>query len=95
MQKASASKLGPAVVQSSTTIAEKLGNEDYHMLLKNFFADITDAIVYNKGQIYQYVGDEVVITWDIKNGLNENHCIQCFFDMREAIQRKADYYRAQ
>lgn len=82
-------------MQSSTTIAERLGNERYHALLKDFFADITDAIIYNKGQIYQYVGDEVVITWDMKNGLDANHCIRCFFDMREAIQAKADYYRAQ
>ena len=79
-------------IQSSTTIAEKLGNERYHMLLKDFFADITDAIVFNRGQIYQYVGDEVVITWDMKNGLSENHCIQCFFDMKVAIESKSSVY---
>ncbi|MGI9551623.1 MAG: hypothetical protein ACR2MT_10515, partial [Aurantibacter sp.] len=46
----------------STSIAEKLGNTSYYDLLKNFFADITDSIIYNGGNIYQYVGDEVVIS---------------------------------
>jgi adenylate cyclase len=38
---------------SSTTIAEALGNKKYHNLLHDFFADITNPIIYNKGEIYQ------------------------------------------
>jgi adenylate cyclase len=48
---------------SSTTIAEALGNEKYHNLLHDFYADITNPIIYNKGEIYQYVGDEVIVSW--------------------------------
>ena len=72
-------------LQSSTTIAEKLGNEKYHMLLKDYFADITNAIIYNKGEIYQYVGDEIIITWKIVDGIRDNRCLECFFDMRKTI----------
>lgn len=79
-------------LMSSTTIAEKLGNEQYHSLLKDFFADITNAILFNKGEIYQYVGDEIVISWKMHNGVENNHCLHCFFDMRKAILDKKEKY---
>ena len=70
---------------SSTNIAEKLGNEKYHRLLRDFYADITNAIIYNKGEIYQYVGDEIVISWKLAAGIYNNQCLKCYFDMRKTI----------
>ena len=51
---------------SSTAIAEALGNKKYHSLLRDFYADMTNPIIYNKGEIYQYVGDEIVISICVK-----------------------------
>lgn len=81
-------------LNSSTTIAEKLGDEKYHQLLKEFFADITNPILDNKGEIYQYVGDEVVIAWKYENGFEHNRCIECFFDMKKEIQKRSSKYLA-
>lgn len=81
-------------LRSSTTIAEKLGNELYHNLLKDFYADITNSIIYNKGEIYQYVGDEVVISWKMENGLENHNCIKCFFDMRKTITGLKQKYQS-
>jgi len=53
-------------MRSSTTIAEKIGNEKYFNLLNDVFADITNTIINYEGEIYQYVGDEIVISWSIK-----------------------------
>jgi adenylate cyclase len=79
-------------LNSSTAIAEKLGDEKYHELLKEFFADITNPILDNKGEIYQYVGDEVVIAWKYRDGILNYHCIECFFDMKKQIYRLRDKY---
>ena len=68
-------------IDSSTSIAERLGDEAYHLLLKDFFADITTPILENKGSIYQYVGDEVVVSWNYEDGKEDLHCVRCFFDM--------------
>jgi len=81
-----------ADLMSSTSIAEKLGNEQYHHLLKDFFADLTNPILFNKGEIYQYVGDEIVISWKLKIGLEDNHCLRCYFEMQEAIEKKREQY---
>ncbi|HEY9044785.1 MAG TPA: adenylate/guanylate cyclase domain-containing protein [Ohtaekwangia sp.] len=80
-------------LNASTTIAETLGNEKYHELLKDFFADITYPILENKGEIYQYVGDEVVVAWTYRDGVENNHCIKCFFDIKQHINKNEAMYK--
>jgi adenylate cyclase len=79
-------------LNASTTLAEKLGDELYHQLLRDFFADITDPIVNTKGEIYQYVGDEVVVAWDYTAGIMNNRCIRCYFDIHQNIQLNKEKY---
>jgi len=50
-------------INESTAIAEELGHEKYFRMLRRFFADVTMSVLANDGEIYQYVGDEIVITW--------------------------------
>lgn len=80
-------------IKSSTTIAEKLGHINFFDLLNDFFSDITNAIIYTSGEVYQYVGDEVVVSWTMKNGTRRANCIRCFFGMQQAIHQKAGRYR--
>lgn len=77
---------------SSTSIAEQLGDETCHSLLKDFFADLTTPILENKGNIYQYVGDEVVVAWNYEDGKENLHCLKCFFEMKLQIQKKKEKY---
>jgi adenylate cyclase len=79
-------------LNSSTTIAEKLGNERYHELLKDFFADITNSILNHRGEIYQYLGDGVIIVWNAYADERDIRSIECFFDMKKEIQNKSDKY---
>ena len=79
-------------MKSSTTIAEQIGHTQFHKLLGDVFRDITDAILYNRGEIYQYVGDEVVISWKVAHGLKNVKCIQCFYDMETFMERKKGQY---
>lgn len=79
-------------LNNSTTLAEELGDEKYHNMLRDFFSDISDEILNNRGRIYQYVGDEVVIQWDYLEGTNNDHCVKTFFDIKAKISRRAAYY---
>ena len=79
-------------LKSSTTIAERIGLEKNHELLNDFFYDMTDSILECKGRIYQYVGDEIVITWRMKDGINNLNCIKCFFKIKNRIAGKKDQY---
>ncbi len=79
-------------LNSSTTIAERLGDERYHELLKDFFSDITNPILDNNGEIYQYVGDEVIVAWKYEDGVRDNQCVKCFFDIKVHIEKLREKY---
>ena len=79
-------------LNDSTRLAEQLGDENYHHMLRDFFADISDEIVNNQGRIYQYVGDEVVIQWDFQDSAPNDRCIRTFFDIKEKIARQRGKY---
>jgi len=46
-------------LNDSTSIAERLSNKAYSSFIKDYFHDISDAILMFGGEIYQYVGDEM------------------------------------
>ncbi len=79
-------------MKDSTAIAEKLGHVKYFKMLKEYYADLTDPIIAFGGEIYQYVGDEVVITWKQKKDKINNNCIHCFFAMKSALSNQANKY---
>jgi adenylate cyclase len=80
-------------MKASTTIAEKLGHIKYFELLNKYYADTTDAIIQTYGEVYQYAGDEIIVSWNLKNGLTENNCIRCFFMMKETFRTQSKSYQ--
>lgn len=80
-------------MKSSTTIAESLGHLKYFEMLKAYYSDLSEPVITYRGEIYQYVGDEMVVSWKLKNGLQDNNCIQCFFAMKAAIQKQTSEYK--
>jgi adenylate cyclase len=79
-------------LKSSTTIAEKMNSKKYFGLLREIFSDITEPILNSQGEIYQYIGDEVVVTWPAESGLADNNSLQCFFLITQALQNRREYY---
>lgn len=77
---------------SSTTIAEKIGDYKYSEFLKVFFFDLDEMISDTKGAVYQYIGDEVVVFWNVKDGISNNNCIRCYFDSKNIIYKKKERY---
>lgn len=80
-------------LNDATTIAEKLGSEKFSSFLRDFFNDIDIAITTSKGEVYQYVGDEIVVIWNTKYGLKDNNCISAFYSAVESIKSKEEYYK--
>jgi len=74
-----------ADMRSSTTIAEKIGHKQYFNLLSDLFADITNTILNFEGVIYQYVGDEIIISWPLKNGIKQANCLRCFLKIEQKL----------
>ena len=79
-------------LKSSTTIAERLGHVWYSRLIQDCFADITDAVVKHNAEIYQYVGDEVILCWESAAGIKRNRCIEAYFTFTQLLIRRSAYY---
>ncbi|HEY2992705.1 MAG TPA: adenylate/guanylate cyclase domain-containing protein [Methylomirabilota bacterium] len=80
-------------LQGSTQLAERLGSAGYFELLRRFVDDLTDPVLESEGEIYQYAGDEIVVTWPLARGVRAANCVRCFFDIRATVEREAGRYR--
>jgi adenylate cyclase len=82
-------------LEGSTQLAERLGSARYFELLRQFVDDLTEPVLESRGAIYQYAGDEVVITWPREAGAREAACVRCFFGIRAVVAERATAYQRQ
>ncbi|GAB3725465.1 hypothetical protein GCM10027594_06960 [Hymenobacter agri] len=80
-------------VKNSTGLAEQLGEERYSQFISDFFLDLSAPVVASRGEIYQYVGDEAVLTWPTAVGAAHARCLECFFAFTRVIAARQAYYR--
>jgi adenylate cyclase len=72
-------------VRGSTGIAERLGPAAVHRFLRRVFAVASDPVDDDRGEIHQYVGDEMVVTWLVKDGRERARPVRCFFAIERAL----------
>ncbi|HMQ69904.1 MAG TPA: hypothetical protein PKA90_12920 [Ignavibacteria bacterium] len=53
--------------------------------------DINLLLPKYNAEIYQYVGDELVITWSLKRGLNNWTCLKFFLACEEEFRKRSGY----
>jgi adenylate cyclase len=80
-------------LEGSTQLAERLGSARYFELLRQFVDDLSEPVLESRGAIYQYAGDEVVITWPREAGAREAACVRCFFGIRAVVAERATAYQ--
>lgn len=79
-------------LNDSTDIAEEMGELEYSHFLQDYFYDISEPIARYFGRVYQYVGDEVVVTWPLQKGLRYAVAVRCYFAVQKQIRRYSAYY---
>ncbi len=79
-------------LKDSTTIAEKLGHARYSQFIRHCFHDLTDLVFEYRAQIYQFVGDEVVLTWKGRDPHAERRSLGMFFAFRDRLAQRRGWY---
>jgi adenylate cyclase len=79
-------------MESSTEIAERLGEAGFLDFLNRFVADVTGPILAQRGEIHKYVGDEIIVTWPLEAGLRDGRCVKACFDAVARLDELADGY---
>lgn len=81
-------------LQGSTQLAEKLGHIKYSNLIQDCFYDLS-VVSEQKTEIYQYVGDEAILTWTYQKGIENANCLFAYYNFKQELARKKDYYLKQ
>lgn len=76
-------------IVGSTPVAEKLGALSVHRYLNRIFREASDPIDDSRGEVYQYVGDEIVITWPVAEGRAGARPLACLFAIEAALAQAA------
>ncbi|HEY0978483.1 MAG TPA: adenylate/guanylate cyclase domain-containing protein [Flavobacteriales bacterium] len=79
-------------LKGSTTHAEELGPERYSAMIRDLFHDVDSVVPRFEAEIHQYVGDEVVFTWNLPDLDDARKCLFFFFAMQDAIAARRPYY---
>jgi adenylate cyclase len=82
-------------LEGSTTIAERLGHQEFCRLIQESFRDLASVAIRRNVEIYQYVGDEAILTWIPELGLEDGNCVRVSFDLEDQINRRSSFYREQ
>ncbi|QIA06952.1 adenylate/guanylate cyclase domain-containing protein [Draconibacterium halophilum] len=79
-------------LESSTAVAEKLGHEKYSYFIQDCFKCVSNSLLATRGRVYQFVGDEVVISWDAKREPSYKRAVDFFFLYEKALNKRRDYF---
>jgi len=79
-------------LKSSTSIAEKIGHTKYSELIQDCFTDLS-VVRHFKAEIYQYAGDEVVLSWSMSHGLENLNCVKTYFIFQNLLEGRSDFYK--
>ena len=74
-------------IAGSTGLAESLGGLAIHRLLDRIFRLLTLSVVDYRGEVLNYVGDEVIVTWPERDGAIDCRPLRCFVAMRDELAR--------
>lgn len=80
-------------LKSSTTIAETLGHIKYSSFIRDSFWDINQVLSPFNAEVYQYVGDEIVVSWKTNDWLRNDSCVLFFFACEKQFLNRVDYYQ--
>jgi adenylate cyclase len=79
-------------LKSSTATAETLGHLKYSAFIRDCFEDINEVLYEFHAQVYQYVGDEIVVMWPTREGLEGSRCIRFYFAVVKQFQDRSTHY---
>src|SRR3978361_2275929 len=79
-------------IAGSTGLAERLGGGGVHRFLDRTFRLLTIPVVDHRGEVLNYVGDEVIVTWPERVGAVDCRPLWCFLAMRDELSGAAGQF---
>ena len=80
-------------IKGSTALAERLGDRQAHAFITSVFFDIDQPILEHGAEVYNYVGDQLIASWPLREGVDDARCVHCAMAIQDTLARRADDYR--
>jgi adenylate cyclase len=61
-------------------------------MIQDCYAELTTPLIHYNAQVYQYVGDEVVVSWRMNRFFNASYCHEFFYAFQERLEAKRSYF---
>ena len=78
----------------STAYAERHGDLAAQELLKAVFAAIAEPVRRHRGQVDDYIGDQVIVSWPLARGIERARCVACVFAIRQTLDHDRERWLA-
>ncbi|MFQ6599783.1 adenylate/guanylate cyclase domain-containing protein [Flavobacterium sp. C3NV] len=79
-------------LKDSTLLVEKMGSKKFSSFIQDCFKDISAIALDLGSEIYQFVGDEAVLSWQIKTNKCFSNALQMHFSLMKLLEKKRQYY---
>jgi adenylate cyclase len=80
-------------IKGSTALAERCGDERAHAVIASVFFDIDQPILEHRGEVHSYVGDGLIATWPLAEGVRDACCLKCVQAIEATLSARAGHYR--
>ena len=82
-------------LKGSTTIAEEIGNQRFFSFLDRFVTDAYEPIRVNGGEIYKFVGDEIIVFWPSDENFDLKQCLRTWNTLVQMFKTLEPSYEAE
>ena len=82
-----------ADIVDSTALAEKLGPMLYSQMVSDIFKGVSEAILTYHGEVYQHVGDGVIVTWLLRDKNDLQKPVDCYELMLDLLKERSAFYQ--
>lgn len=79
-------------LKNSTMLVERMGSLNFSSFIQDCFRDFSNVALDLGGEIYQFVGDEVVTTWKVRQDFDYSACTALHFAMASRLKSRKQYY---
>lgn len=74
-------------LRKSTTLTEQMGDEKYFHFINHIYRLLSKPLIFTGGEILKYVGDEVIVSWNYKQGIAFDNCLQFYHEFIKTIHQ--------
>jgi adenylate cyclase len=79
-------------LKNSTALVEKMGSLFFSKFIQECFKDFSNVALDHGGEVYQFVGDEVVTTWRVSRNFDYLNCISLHLALCVRLLNKKQFY---